>query len=67
MSRESKNKEPRITSEIEDKCWFYLENGMKSKCYEYLKSLGFSDDAINYFFEVWYEGKSLFPYGEIPK
>jgi hypothetical protein len=59
------NKQIKMNQEIEDKCWAYLENGMRTKCYEYLKKLGFSNDDIDYFIEVWTNGKSLYPYGDI--
>jgi len=64
---ENKNKQPKMTQEIEEKCWAYLENGMPTECHEYLHDLGFSDDAIDYFLEVWRAGKSLYPYGDIQK
>jgi hypothetical protein len=53
---------PKMIKEIEENCWTYLEAGSQSGCYKYLKKLGFDDNDIDWFFERWYEGKSLYPY-----
>jgi len=62
MTEEIKTNQPKMTKEIEEMCWRYLEEGLPTLCYEYLKKLGFTDEDINWFFEVWREGKSLYPY-----
>jgi hypothetical protein len=62
MEKIEKRKYPKMTEEIEKNCWAYLEEDQWSSCYKYLKKLGFNYKDIDYFLEVWREGKSLYPY-----
>jgi hypothetical protein len=62
MAKETKINKVKMTQEIEENCWRYLEEGSLTQCYKYLKELGFADEDIDIFFEVWREGKSLYPY-----
>jgi hypothetical protein len=65
MAKEIKTNKVKMTQEIEENCWRYLEEGLLTQCYEYLKELGFTDEDIDFFLEVWREGKSLYPYKQI--
>ena len=52
----------KLNQEIEENCWAYMEVGAWTKCYEYLKSLGFDNEEIEMIYEHWREGKSFYPY-----
>lgn len=52
----------KLNEQIEEKAWYLWENSGWETAVNYLLSLGFSEDEIDYMMEQWSDGKSFYPY-----